>query len=118
LELTGLESFPSPLTYADDQSVRKLKVRCVCTTIAREQGSLLVLVCEPMTFLQSNGPVSHEPRAALRQMPTATAPDGVAQNALSQVWAPAPASRLPCCLSSLFAALYSFLPVPDRLSLS
>ena len=59
---------------ADDQSVRKLKVRCVCTTIARDQGSLLVLVCEPMTFLQSNGPVSHEPREALRQMPTATAP--------------------------------------------
>ena len=42
--------------------------------IALEQGSLLVLVCEPMTFLQSNGPASHEPREALRQMPTATAP--------------------------------------------
>jgi hypothetical protein len=38
-----------------------------------------------MTFLQSNGPVSHEPREALTKCPQQLLPDGVAQNALSQV---------------------------------
>ena len=86
--------------------------------IAREQGNLLVLVCEPMTFLQSNGPASHEPREALREMPTATAP-GWRGPERAEPGMSARAGEPPALLlESLFAALYSFLPVPDRLSLS
>jgi hypothetical protein len=83
-----------------------------CTAIARDRGSLLVLVCEPTTFLQSNGPVSHEPREALRQMPTAIAP-GWRGPERAEPGMSARAGEPPALLLGLpLCRAYSFLPVP------
>ena len=80
--------------------------------IAREQGSLLVLVCEPMTFLQSNGPASHEPREALRQMPTAPAP-GWRGPERAEPGMSARAGEPPALLLELpLCRAYSFCPCP------
>ena len=116
--IDGTGEFSVPLDPCRQSGRPQAQGTMRCTAIARDQGSLLALVCEPMTFLQSNGPVSHEPREALRQMPTATAP-GWRGPKRAEPGMSARAGEPPALLLELpLCRAYSFLPVPDRLSLS